>query len=67
VNMAIDLCVQLEVSYFLTSRPINSVYRKILLQCVARKTNSTKVCNKKDLLHFVINRLVCQPVGHSVI
>lgn len=39
VNMVMDLCVQLEASYFLTSRPTNSVYRRILLQDIARKTN----------------------------
>ena len=39
VSMVMDLCVQLEASYFLTSRPISSVYRRILLEDVARKTN----------------------------
>jgi hypothetical protein len=64
VNMVMNFCVQLEASYFTTSRPINSIYRRILLQSVARNTKPITVCNKKDLLHFLINRLVCQPVSH---
>jgi len=44
--MVMNLCVQLEESYFMTSRPINSVYRRILLQDVARITNPITVCNK---------------------
>ena len=47
VNMAMSRCVQLEASYFMTNRPINSVYWRILLQGVARNTNPIKVCNKK--------------------
>jgi len=62
--MAMSRCVQLEASYFMTNRPINSVYWRILLQGVARNTNPIKVCNKKNLLSIVIIRLVCQPVSH---
>jgi hypothetical protein len=48
VNMVMSLCVQLEARYFMTSRPINIVYRRILLQGVARLTNPVTVCNKKN-------------------
>jgi hypothetical protein len=64
VNMVMNLCVQLEASYFMTSRPINNVYRRILVQCVARLTNPITVCNKKDVLHFIIDRLIFQPLSH---